>query len=68
MTGPDTGTQIDPFEDTVVREPREVTFSVKGLNDAPLDWLLTQFASSGCRRVAAQPAGQNQKSPARGVA
>jgi hypothetical protein len=36
---------MDPFEDTVVREPREVAFSVKGLNDAPLDRLLTQFAS-----------------------
>jgi hypothetical protein len=36
---------MDPFEDNVVREPREVTFSVKGLNDTPLDRLLTEFAS-----------------------
>jgi hypothetical protein len=45
MTGPHAGTWINPFEDDVVREPREVTFSVKGLNDAPLDRLLTEFAS-----------------------
>jgi hypothetical protein len=37
--------QVNPFEDDVVREPRDVSFSVKGLNDAPLDRLLTEFAS-----------------------
>src|SRR6516225_8218473 len=51
MTGPDIGTQMDPFEDTVVREPREVAFSVKGLNDAPLDRLLTEFASLDAGRL-----------------
>jgi hypothetical protein len=37
--------QVNPFEDDVVREPRDVSFSVKGLNDAPLDRLLAEFAS-----------------------
>jgi hypothetical protein len=36
---------MNPFADDVVREPRDVSFSVKGLNDAPLDRLLTEFAS-----------------------
>ncbi|MCL2715659.1 MAG: hypothetical protein FWD68_14005 [Alphaproteobacteria bacterium] len=36
---------INPFEDNVVREPREVTFSVQGLNDKPLARLLAEFAS-----------------------
>jgi hypothetical protein len=35
--------QVNPFEDNVVREPREVSFSVTGLNDAPLDRLLAKF-------------------------
>jgi hypothetical protein len=38
-------TRLNPFEDDVVREPRDVSFSVKGLNDAPLDRLLIEFAS-----------------------
>jgi hypothetical protein len=45
MTKPNKGTRINPFEDDVVREPREVSFSVKGLNDAPLNHLLVEFAS-----------------------
>jgi hypothetical protein len=45
MTRPDIEIKMNPFEDTVVREPREVAFSVKGLNDAPLERILTQFAS-----------------------
>lgn len=35
----------NPFEDDVVREPREVFFSVQGLNDAPLRSLMARFAS-----------------------
>jgi hypothetical protein len=45
MTRSSSNMQVNPFEDNVVREPREVTFSVKGLNDAPLDRLLTPFES-----------------------
>lgn len=37
--------QVNPFKNDVVREPREVTFSVKGLNDAPLNALLSRFAA-----------------------
>ena len=37
--------QVDPFEDDVVREPREVSFSVKGLNDAPLNALVGKFSA-----------------------
>jgi hypothetical protein len=37
--------QVNPFEDDVVREPREVSFSVKGLNDAPLNVLLSKFSA-----------------------
>ena len=37
--------QVNPFEDDVVREPREVSFSVKGLNDAPLNALLSKFSA-----------------------
>jgi hypothetical protein len=36
--------QVNPFEDDVVREPREVSFSVKGLNDVPLNALLNKFS------------------------
>ncbi len=36
--------QVNPFEDDVVREPREVSFSVKGLNDAPLNDLLSKLS------------------------
>jgi hypothetical protein len=35
--------QVNPFDDDVVREPREVSFSVPGLNDAPLNKLLAEF-------------------------
>jgi hypothetical protein len=34
---------LNPFEDNVVREPREVSFSVSGLNDAQLEKLLAKF-------------------------
>jgi hypothetical protein len=37
--------QVNPFEDDVVREPREVSFSVEGLNDAPLNALLGKFSA-----------------------
>ena len=37
--------QVNPFEDDIVREPRDVSFSVAGLNDAPLNLLLTRFAA-----------------------
>jgi hypothetical protein len=43
MTRPFADIQVNPFEDDVVREPREVSFSVKGLNDAPLETLLAEF-------------------------
>jgi hypothetical protein len=36
--------QVNPFEDDVVREPREVSFSVKGLNEASLDALVRKFS------------------------
>lgn len=45
MTRPSSDTQVNPFEDNVVREPREVSFSVSGLNDAPLTRLLSKFAA-----------------------
>ncbi|MEN3286196.1 MAG: hypothetical protein V7634_496, partial [Bradyrhizobium sp.] len=45
MTNPYASAQMNPFEDNVVREPREVSFSVSGLNDAPLQKLLTKFAA-----------------------
>jgi hypothetical protein len=35
--------QVNPFDDDVVREPREVSFSVKGLNDGPLNDLVAKF-------------------------
>jgi hypothetical protein len=35
---------VNPFEDDVVREPREVSFSVKGLNEASLDALVRKFS------------------------
>lgn len=45
MTGPYAAAQINPFEDDVVREPREVSFSVRDLNDRPLNTLLDKFAA-----------------------
>jgi hypothetical protein len=45
MTEPSDETQLNPFENNVVREPREVTFSVPGLNDAPLRELLKRFSA-----------------------
>jgi hypothetical protein len=35
--------QVNPFEDDIVREPRDVSFSVAGLNDAPLNRLLVRI-------------------------
>jgi hypothetical protein len=35
--------EVNPFEDDVVTEPRRVSFSVKGLNDKPLERLATEF-------------------------
>jgi hypothetical protein len=37
--------QVNPFEDDVVREPRDVSFSVHGLNDAPLNALVRKFSA-----------------------
>jgi hypothetical protein len=45
MTSSYASMQMNPFEDDVVREPREVSFSVKGLNDAPLNELLNKFSA-----------------------
>lgn len=45
MTSSYANQQVNPFEDDVVREPREVSFSVKGLNDAPLNALLAKFST-----------------------
>jgi hypothetical protein len=36
---------VNPFEADVIREPREVTFSVQGLNDGALNYLIAEF---GC--------------------
>ncbi|MGY3450267.1 hypothetical protein [Bradyrhizobium sp. USDA 4353] len=36
--------KVNPFEDDVVREPREVSFSVRGLNDTPLERILAEFS------------------------
>ena len=63
--------QVNPFEDDVVREPREVSFSVKGLNDAPLNALVGKFsaldAGAPPRRRPAQAAkAQLVVSPDRG--
>ncbi|XUM24299.1 hypothetical protein ACRAVF_14505 [Bradyrhizobium oligotrophicum S58] len=44
--------QVNPFEDAIVREPREVSFSVKGLNDAPLNRLLARSRRAGRGRTA----------------
>ncbi len=35
--------EVNPFEDDVVTEPRRVSFSVKGLNDKPLETLVAGF-------------------------
>jgi hypothetical protein len=45
MSGVFASLPVNPFEADVVREPREVTYSVQGLNDAPLDHLIREF---GC--------------------
>jgi hypothetical protein len=45
MTRSGASIQVNPFEDDVVREPREVSFSVNGLNDAPLNALLSKFSA-----------------------
>ena len=34
---------VNPFEADVIREPREVTYSVQGLNDSPLNQLIAEF-------------------------
>src|SRR5262245_4793194 len=34
---------VNPFEDDAIREPRAVHYSVAGLNDEPLDRLVTKF-------------------------
>jgi hypothetical protein len=37
--------EVNPFKDDIVREPRDVDFSVTGLNDAPLECLVAAFAA-----------------------
>jgi hypothetical protein len=44
MTASFASVQINPFEGDVVRNPRDVSFSVRGLNDAPLDVLLSKLS------------------------
>jgi len=57
MTSSYTTMKVNPFEDDVVREPREVSFSVKGLNDAPLNALLSKFSAvEGGARPRSRPA------------
>jgi len=34
---------VNPFEADVIREPREVAYSVPGLNDSPLNHLIAEF-------------------------
>lgn len=63
--------QANPFEDDVVREPRDVSFSVKGLNDAPLNALSSKFSDLENRaapriRPARAPKVQLVVSPDRG--
>jgi hypothetical protein len=43
MSNPFASLPINPFEADVIREPREVTYSVQGLNDAPLNHLIAEF-------------------------
>ena len=43
---------VNPFEADVIREPREVTYSVQGLNDSPLNRLIAEF---GCLTVGELP-------------
>lgn len=47
MTACHADMQMNPFEDdiVIVREPRDVSFSVAGLNDAPLNRLLAKFSA-----------------------
>jgi hypothetical protein len=43
MTTSFTDLAMNPFDDDIVREPRDVTFSVQGLNEGPLNRLVTAF-------------------------
>ena len=43
MSNPFATVKINPFEDDVVTEPRDVSFSVNGLNEEPLAKLLAHF-------------------------
>lgn len=43
MTDPFAALTVNPFEDDAVRDPRAVTYSVKGLNEQPLETLLARF-------------------------
>ncbi|HTO63984.1 MAG TPA: hypothetical protein VMM15_22310 [Bradyrhizobium sp.] len=42
MTASYADMQVNPFEDDIVREPRDVSFSVADLNDVPLNRLLAK--------------------------
>jgi hypothetical protein len=70
MTLPCAGMPVNPFEDDVVREPREVFFSVKGLNEGPLQSLVARFATLDAdplpRAPAKAPKAQLVISPDRG--
>jgi hypothetical protein len=61
---------MNPFEDDIVREPRDVTFSVKGLNDNQLKRLIAIFETleTGAppRRPIRPPKAQLVISPDRG--
>ena len=45
MTTPTSHPEVNPFTDDIVREPRDVDFSVTGLNDAQLERLVCAFAA-----------------------
>ena len=61
---------MNPFDDDIVREPRDVTFSVQGLNDKQLNYLATTFetleAGEPPRRPVRSPRAQLVISPNQG--
>src|SRR6266542_6841607 len=46
---------VNPFEADVIREPREVTYSVTGLNDAPLNRLIAEFEKLAADELPRKP-------------
>lgn len=57
MTVSYAGIPVNPFDDDFVKEPRDVAFSVKGLNDAPLQKLLETFERLEDGPVPRRPVG-----------